>query len=89
MMVVMSHFPQFNGGQTEVDRRDQNSNSSHQILNLQVSDGINTAAMKFDRGHPFLTNWIYEVPAKYRADDRSCIGPSLVTPMLMHYCQGE
>ena len=53
-----------------------------------ASDGVNTAAMKFERGHPFLTNWIYEVPAKYREDDRSCIGPSLVTPMLMHYCQG-
>jgi hypothetical protein len=54
-----------------------------------VTDGINTAVMKFDHGHPFLTNWIYEVPSKYREDDRSCIGPSLVTPMLMHYCQGE
>ena len=36
-----------------------------------------------------LTRHYYKVPAKYREDDRSCIGPSLVTPMLMHYCQGE
>ncbi len=54
-----------------------------------VKDGVNTAVMKFSRGHPFLTNWIYEVPSKYREEERACIGPNLVTPMLMHYCQGD
>ena len=39
------------------DREDNFVGAQH----TSVSDGVNTAAMKFERGHPFLTNWIYEV----------------------------
>ena len=49
------------------------------IQYMSKDDGVNTAAMKFQRQHPFLTNWIYEVPGRYHEDDRNSIGPHLVT----------
>ena len=57
------------------------------IQYFQKGDGVNTAVMKFERQHPFLTKWLYAVPSKYMEEDRVCIGPRLVTDLLVPYCQ--
>lgn len=59
------------------------------IQYYSVDDGINTAVMKFEKHHPFLSQWMYAVPTKYEEEDRATIGPHLATRLIVPYCQGD
>ncbi len=50
-------------------------------------DSVNTAVMKFSRNHPFLTKWVYTLPAEYEEVERPSMGPLLATKLLMSYCR--
>ncbi len=52
-------------------------------------DGASAAVLKFTQGHPFLAKWLYAIPTKYMEEDRDCIGPGLLTRLLVPYCQGD
>ncbi|TRY75690.1 hypothetical protein TCAL_04785 [Tigriopus californicus] len=59
------------------------------IQHFSSEDGVNTAVMRFERNHPFLSKWVYSVPSKFDENDRSSIGPLLVTKLIFPYCQGD
>lgn len=59
------------------------------IQHFSSEDGVNTAVMRFERNHPFLSKWVYSVPSKFDENDRASIGPLLVTKLIFPYCQGD
>ncbi len=50
-------------------------------------DGANTAAMRFpEASHPLLSEWLFEVPVRYRQEERACIGPIMLTDLIKKRC---